>query len=138
MAHATRRNASTCRSHASSRFQLARMRLTILRSPAHTDAPARRATDGSARSRIFPSPSSARSWQASIGGSIEPRAAVRDALGEEQLLQALLVVQRRLDPQIRGARQDAFCERQDALDVEFVHLLGVLVDLRERQFLAQP
>ena len=53
---------------------------------------------------------------------------VLDALGEEQLLQALLVVERGLHPQVGGARQNAFCERQDAFYVEFVDPFGVVVD----------
>jgi len=44
---------------------------------------------------------------------------------------------RRLDPQVGCARQNAFCERQDALYVEFVDHFGVPIDLRERQFLAE-
>ena len=47
------------------------------------------------------------------------------------------MIQRRLHPKVRGARQNAFCERQDALYVEFFHRFGVVVDLGERQFLAQ-
>jgi hypothetical protein len=42
-----------------------------------------------------------------------------------------------LDPQVRSSRQNPFCERQDALYVEFFDRLGLVVDLRERQFLAQ-
>ena len=67
----------------------------------------------------------------SCNGSIEPIAVVRDALREKQLLQSLLVVERGLHPQVGGAWQDAFCERQDALYVEFVDGLGVMVDLRK-------
>ena len=35
-------------------------------------------------------------------------------------------------------RQNAFGEGQDALYVEFVDSFGVVVDLRERQLLAEP
>ena len=63
------------------------------------------------------------------GGSIEPISVERDSVGEEQQLKPLLVVERRLHPQVGGARQNAFCERQDALYVEFVDGLGVMVDL---------
>ena len=52
-------------------------------------------------------------------------------------MQSLLVVERSLDPQIGGARQNAFCERQDALYVEFIDGFGVMLDLGERQFFAQ-
>lgn len=73
------------------------------------------------------------------GGSIESISVERDALGEKQQLQPLLVVKRGLHPHVCGARQDAFCERQDVLlGVEFVDRLGVVVDLCERQLLAQP
>jgi hypothetical protein len=71
------------------------------------------------------------------GGSIESNSVVRDPLGEKQLLQALAVVERRLDPEVRDARQDAFRERQDAFYVEFLDRLRVVVDLRQRQFLAE-
>ena len=47
------------------------------------------------------------------GGSIESISVVGDPLGEEELLQTLLVVERRLHPQVGGARQNAFCEGQD-------------------------
>ena len=55
-------------------------------------------------------------------GSIESISVVGDSFRKEKL-QSLLVVERHLDPQ---ARQDAFCERQDALNVEFVGRLGVV------------
>jgi hypothetical protein len=35
-----------------------------------------------------------------------------------------------------GARDNAFCKRQDALSVQFIDCFGA-VDLRERQLLAQ-
>jgi hypothetical protein len=41
------------------------------------------------------------------------------------------------DPQVRGARQNAFCEGQDALYVEFFELAGVTLDPNERELLAQ-
>ena len=50
-------------------------------------------------------------------------------LRKEQLLQALPLVERRLHPQVRGARQNALCEGQDAFYVELFELVGVLVDL---------
>jgi hypothetical protein len=40
-------------------------------------------------------------------------------------------------PEIRGAWQNAFCEGEDALHVEFFELTRVTVDPRERQLLAQ-
>ena len=43
-----------------------------------------------------------------------------------------------MHPEVGGARQNAFCERQDALHVEFFELAGVPVDPRERQLLAEP
>jgi hypothetical protein len=72
------------------------------------------------------------------GGSIKANSVVRDPFRKEQLLQPLLVVKRRLDPQVRGTRKNAFREGQDALYVEFVDGLGVVVDLGERQLLAEP
>src|SRR5213080_2210231 len=71
------------------------------------------------------------------GGSIESIAVVRNSFRKEQLLQSLLVVEGRLDPQVWCARQNTFCERQDALYVEFVDRFGVPINLRERQFLAE-
>ena len=62
---------------------------------------------------------------------------MRHTCREERLLQALLVIERGLYPQVRRARQNAFCERQHALHVEFVDRLGVVVNLRERQLLAE-
>jgi len=46
-------------------------------------------------------------------------------LRKKQLLKPLLLIQRRLDPKVRGPRQNAFCEGQDALYVEFFERLGV-------------
>jgi hypothetical protein len=42
-----------------------------------------------------------------------------------------------LHPEIRGARQNAFREAQDAFHVEFFELAGVTVDPRKRELLAQ-
>jgi hypothetical protein len=49
----------------------------------------------------------------------------RDSVGKEQLLESLALVESGLHPQVRGARQNAFCERQDALYVEFFELARV-------------
>ena len=70
-------------------------------------------------------------------GSNKAGAVERDSLGEEELLEPLALVERRLQPQVGGARQKAFCERQDALHVEFVELRGVPVDAEQRELLAQ-
>jgi hypothetical protein len=51
-------------------------------------------------------------------------------------LEPLTLVERRLHPQIGGARQNPFCERQDAFYVEFIDLAGVPVDPGERELLA--
>jgi hypothetical protein len=37
-------------------------------------------------------------------------------------LEPLPLFERSLHPQVGGAREDAFCERQDALYVEFIEL----------------
>ena len=50
---------------------------------------------------------------------------------------SLLLIQRRLYPQIRRPRQNALCERQDALYVEFFDFDSVSVDLCERELLTQ-
>ena len=42
-----------------------------------------------------------------------------------------------MHPEVGGARQNAFCERQDAFHVEFFELAGVTVNSRERELLAQ-
>jgi hypothetical protein len=52
-------------------------------------------------------------------------------------LEPLTLVERRLHPQIGRARQNPFCERQDAFYVEFIDLAGVPVDPGERELLAQ-
>ncbi len=46
----------------------------------------------------------------------------RDSVRKEQLLEPLPLVERRLHPQICGAWQNAFREREDALHVEFFEL----------------
>jgi hypothetical protein len=38
------------------------------------------------------------------------------------LLEPLSLVERCLDPEVTGARENAFCDRQDALHVEFFEL----------------
>ncbi len=40
-------------------------------------------------------------------------------------------------PEVGRARQNPFCERQDAFHVEFFELVGVTVHPRERERLAQ-
>jgi hypothetical protein len=52
------------------------------------------------------------------------------------LLEPLTLLERRLHPKVGGTRQNAFCERQDALYVEFIELAGVTVDSCEREPLA--
>ena len=42
-----------------------------------------------------------------------------------------------LAPKVGGTRENAFCERQDALYVEFIELAGVTVDPCERELVAQ-
>jgi hypothetical protein len=42
-----------------------------------------------------------------------------------------------LNPQVRGARQNAFGECQDAFHVEFFELAGVTLDPDERELLAE-
>ena len=37
-------------------------------------------------------------------------------------MEPLPLFERRLDPEVTGARQNAFCERQDAFYVEFFEL----------------
>jgi hypothetical protein len=50
----------------------------------------------------------------------------RHTLREKQPLKPLLLIQRRLDPKAEARRQNAFCEGQDALYVEFFERLGVM------------
>ena len=57
-------------------------------------------------------------------GSNNPFSVERDSVGKEQLLEPLPLFERRLHPQVGGARQNTFCERQDALHVEFIELAG--------------
>jgi len=38
------------------------------------------------------------------------------------LLEPLSLIERRLHPEVGGARENAFCERQDAFYVEFFEL----------------
>ena len=52
-------------------------------------------------------------------------------------MEPLPLFERRLHPQIDGARQNAFCEREDAFHVEFFELAGVTVDPDERELFAQ-
>ena len=63
-------------------------------------------------------------------GSNKAISVERDSIRKEQLLEPLTLVERRLHPQIGGARQNPFCERQDAFYVEFIDLAGVRVMLR--------
>jgi len=55
-------------------------------------------------------------------GSNKPISVERDSFRKEQLLEPLALFEGCLYPQVRGARQNAFCEREDALYVEFVEL----------------
>jgi len=48
-------------------------------------------------------------------------------------LEPLARSERCQQPQVGGARQNAFCERQDAFHVEFIELTRVTVDPRERE-----
>ncbi len=61
-------------------------------------------------------------------GSNKAFSVERDSVRKEQLLEPLPLFERRLHPEVGGARQNAFCERQDALYVEFIELAGVTVD----------
>ena len=45
-----------------------------------------------------------------------------NSVGKEQLLEPLALVERNLHPEVGGAWQNAFCERQDAFYVEFFEL----------------
>ena len=56
------------------------------------------------------------------GGSNKAVSIERDSVWKEQLLEPLALFERRLHPQVGGARQNAFCERKDALHVEFIEL----------------
>jgi hypothetical protein len=57
------------------------------------------------------------------GGSIKPISVERQTLMEEQLLKPLPLIQRRLDPKLRGPRQNVSCEGHDAVYVEFFERL---------------
>jgi hypothetical protein len=46
----------------------------------------------------------------------------RDSVRKEQLLEPLPLIERGLDPQVGRARQNPFCEREDAFHVEFFEL----------------
>jgi hypothetical protein len=70
-------------------------------------------------------------------GSNKPISVEAHSIREEQLLEALSLIERRLHPQVRGTRQHALCEGQDALYVELFEFAGVLVDLQQRELLAQ-
>jgi hypothetical protein len=74
----------------------------------------------------FDSPQVAEGWRG-YAGSNKPIFVKRDSVGKEQLLEPLALVERRLHPEVRGARQNAFRKRQDALHVEFFELAGVMV-----------
>ena len=52
-------------------------------------------------------------------------------------MEPLALLERGLNPEVGCARQNAFCERQDAFHVEFFELAGVTVDPRKRQPLPQ-
>ena len=52
-------------------------------------------------------------------------------------MEPLALLERRLHPQVCGARQNAFCERQNALYIEFIELPRVTVNPDERELLAQ-
>ena len=61
----------------------------------------------------------------------------RHSVWKEQLLEPLALLERRLHPQVGGARRNSFCECEDALYVEFFELAGVTVDPGERELLPQ-
>ena len=48
-------------------------------------------------------------------GSNKAFSVERDSVWKEELLEPLPLFERRLHPEVIGARQNAFCERQDAL-----------------------
>lgn len=58
-----------------------------------------------------------------LGGSNEPTTAERDPRGKNQPLKPLLLVERRLDPHVRRARENALSERQESVNVGFLQLL---------------
>ena len=55
-------------------------------------------------------------------GSNKAISVERDPVGKEQLLEPLALIKCGLDPQVGRARQNPFCERQDALYIEFFEL----------------
>ena len=55
-------------------------------------------------------------------GSTKPVSVERDSFQKEQLLEPLALFERCLHPQVRRARQNTFCKRQDALYVKFFEL----------------
>src|SRR5215207_2154568 len=65
------------------------------------------------------------------------RSVGRDSFRKEQLLPPLLLVERRLHPEVCCAQQNAFCEGRNTLDIEFFDRLGVMINLGDRQLLAQ-
>jgi hypothetical protein len=73
----------------------------------------------------------------SCAGSNKAISVERDSVGKEQLLEPLPLFERRLDPEVSGAWQNAFREGQDAFHVEFFELAGVAVHARESELLAQ-
>jgi hypothetical protein len=58
------------------------------------------------------------------GGSNKSFSVECNPVREEQLLQPLLLIQRRLDPQVRRPWQDTLCEGEDAFYVEFIEFDG--------------
>jgi len=65
------------------------------------------------------------------GGSNKLFSVERYTITEEQLLQPLFLIERGLHPEVRRPRRNAFCERQDALHVEFlkVECLSICVSV---------
>jgi hypothetical protein len=55
-------------------------------------------------------------------GSNKAFSVERNSVGKEQLLEPLSLFEGRLNPEVRGARQNAFCKRQDAFYIEFFEL----------------
>jgi hypothetical protein len=58
----------------------------------------------------------------SYGGSTKAVSIERDTVRKEPLLERLPLFEWRLQPQVGGARQNPFCERQDALCIELIEL----------------
>ena len=86
---------------------------------------------------------SAEDWEcrvlagAGYAGSNKAVSVERDSVWKEPLWEPLAPFERRLHPQVGGAREDAFCERQDAFYVEFIEWARVRDDWRERELLAE-